>query len=136
MALNKILLLVLLTFFTACKSQQGNKEISATKLSQRMEQKLGKELTSVNNFDNTYVLSWGEDSSDGTLVLRYGVWIIKTGELLYAGTAISGKVEWLNNTSLLLEEYPGIIDEDNPNYKFKIDLITKIKMPLHDEKDL
>lgn len=120
----------------SCKTQPVSKTISGDQLTQRIEKKLTPNANRENNYDNTYVLGWREDESNGTLVIRYGVWKIKTAELIYAGTALRGSVKWLDNTSLLVEDYPGTVDDNNQNFKFKIDLKSKVKTPLHEKKDL
>ena len=120
----------------SCNSQKSSKSMSPEKLASAIEKKLGPDATKANNFNNTHVLAWKEDKTSGTLVLRYGVWIILPGELVYAGSAIRGSVKWLDNTSLLVEDYPGIVDGEQSNFKFKIDLTTKVKTPLDEKKDL
>jgi len=129
-------LLIIILVLAGCKSQQGNQSVSEEQLVNKIETKLGENPILINNFDASFVLAYREDKSSGTLVIRFGVWVISTGELIYAGTAMRGKVEWLDNESLLVEDYPGIVDENNPVAKFKIDLKTKIKTPLHEKKDL
>ena len=119
-----------------CKTQQVKTVVSTDQLSNSIEKKLGNNTSRINNYDNTYVLAWREDNSSGTLVVRYGVWEIKTGILIYNNTALRGSVQWLDNTSLLVEEVPGIIDGESRNFKFKIDLNTKVKTPLHEKKDI
>ena len=126
----------ILVLFISCNSQKTGKTTSPDKLDSIIEKKLGSGVKKENNFDNTFVLAWNEDNSSGTLVIRYGVWVITSGELLYADTAIRGNVKWLDNTSLLVEDYPGIVDGEQRNFKFKIDLTTKIKTPLHEKQDL
>ena len=110
--------------------------MSPENLASAIEKKLGPDATKANNYNNTHVLAWNEDNTSGTLVLRYGVWVISSGEQVYAGSAIRGSVKWLNNTSLLVEDYPGIIDGEHGSFKFKIDLTTKVKTPLDEKKDL
>lgn len=117
-----------------CKTQQVSKVFSADQLSKQIEIKLGENYQTINNNTDTYVLGWREDKSSGTLVIRYGVWDIKTGVLIYANTALRGSVQWLDNTSLISEEYPGTVDDGHQNYKFKIDLNTKVKIPLNENK--
>ena len=118
------------------KTQQVKTDVSADQLTNTIEKKLGDNTSRINNYDNTYVLGWREDNSSGTLVVRYGVWEIKTGILIYNNTALRGSVQWLDNTSLLVEEVPGIVDGESRNFKFKIDLNTKVKTPLHEKKDI
>ena len=119
----------------SCKTQQVKNIVSADHLTRNIEKTLGNNFSQINNYDNTYVLGWREDNSSGTIVIRYGVWEIKTGVLIYNSTALRGSVQWLDNTSLLVEDYPGTVDDGKQNYKFKIDLKSKIKTPLNkDEK--
>jgi hypothetical protein len=136
MSVNKIIFLLPIIIFLACKAQQSGNEASNSQLNRKIVNKIGYEFNSANNFDDSMVLSWTESDSNGTLLLKYGVWIIETGELLYYDTAIGGKVEWLDNNSLIVTETPGITDEDNQHYKYKIDLNTKIKIPLDAKEDL
>ena len=127
---------ILLIFLFSCSSLKTSKTTTPEKLVSIIEKELGLGAKHENNFDNTYVLAWREDDTSGTLVIRYGVWAIISGELLYADSAIRGSVKWLDNTSLLVEDYPGIIDGEQQNFKFKIDLNTKIKTPLHEKEDI
>ena len=120
----------------SCNSQKSSKSMSPEKVASAIEKKLGPDATKVNSFDNDHILAWTEDKSSGTLVVRYGVWVISSGELVYAGSAIRGSVKWLDNTSLLVEDHPGIVDGEKNNFKFKIDLTTKIKTPLNEKKDI
>ena len=120
----------------SCNSQKSSKSLSPEKLASAIEKKLGPKVTKANSFDNTHILAWTEDKSSGTLVIRFGVWVISSGELVYAGSAIRGSVEWLDNTSLLVEDYPGIVDGDQSNFKFKIDITTKIKTPINEKQEL
>ena len=120
----------------SCNSQKSSKSMSPEKLASAIEKKLDPDATKTNNFNNTHVLAWTEDNTSGTLVIRFGVWLISSGELVYAGSAIRGSVKWLDNTSLLVEDYPGIVDGEQSNFKFKIDLTTKVKTPLDEKKDL
>ena len=117
-----------------CKTQQVNKVFSVEQLAKKIALKLGENYQTKNNSADNYVLGWREDKSSGTLVIRYGVWDIKTGALIYANTALRGSVQWLDNNSLLSEEYPGTVDDGQQNYKFKIDLNTKVKIPLNENK--
>lgn len=130
----KIFFLGTIIVLASCKTQQVKTVISADQLTNNIEQKLGNNHSQTNNYDNTYVLGLREDASSGTLVIRYGVWEIKTGNLIYAGTALRGSVQWLDNSSLLVEDIPGTVDDGKQRYKFKIDLNTKIKTPLNDEE--
>lgn len=132
----KYLLLLHLVLTMSCGTQNTGSTSYPDKLNSLITKKLGKEASQENNFDKTFVLAWSEDNRSGTPIIRYGVWVIATGELKYAGTAIRGNVKWLDNTSLLVEDYPGIDDGDNQEYKYKIDVNTKIKTPLHGKKDL
>ena len=120
----------------SCSSQKTSKTTSPDKLVSEIEKKLGSEIKRENSFDNTHVLAWKEDNTSGTLVIRYGVWLISSGELIYAGSAIRGSVKWLDNTSLLVEDYPGIVDGDQTNFTFKIDINTKIKTPIREKQEL
>lgn len=135
MSLSKLIFGATLVLIS-CKTQQVNLKFSADQLTKQIETKLGEEYQTKNNNADTYVLGWREDNSSGTLVIRYGVWDIGTGVLIYNNTALRGSVQWLDNTSLLVEEYPGIIDGENQNFKFKIDLNTKVKTPLYEKKDI
>jgi hypothetical protein len=136
MPIVKILFIGLILELASCKIQPVNKTVTSDHLTEAIEKKLEPGAKRVNNYDNTYVLSWREDSSSGTLVIRYGVWEIKTAKLIYAGTALRGSVKWLDNTSLLVEDYPGTVNDGSQKYKFRIDLTTKIKTPLNEKKDL
>lgn len=127
---------VILGLLISCNSQKSSKSIPPEKLASKIEKKLGSDAKKVNNFDNTHVLASKEDNTSGTLVLRYGVWLISSGELVYAGSAIRGSVKWLDNTSLLVEDYPGIVDGDKSNFTFKIDITTKIKTPINEKQEL
>jgi len=118
-----------------CKTQQAQKAISAEQLNQKVVAKLGDTANHINNQNNSYMLCWTEEEGSGTLVIKYGVWVIETGELLYANTAIRGSVAWLDNNALLVKDYPGIMDGEKQNTKFKIDLKTKIKTPINDKED-
>jgi hypothetical protein len=135
MSLSKLIFGATLVLIS-CKTQQVNLKFSADQLTKQIGTKLGEEYQTKNNNAGTYVLGWREDNSSGTLVIRYGVWDITSGALIYANTALRGSVQWLDNTSLLVEEYPGIIDGENQNFKFKIDLNTKVKTPLYEKKDI
>ena len=135
MSLSKLIFGATLVLIS-CKTQQVNLKFSAEQLTKQIGTKLGEEYQTKNNNAGTYVLGWREDNSSGTLVIRYGVWDITSGALIYANTALRGSVQWLDNTSLLVEEYPGIIDGENQNFKFKIDLNTKVKTPLYEKKDI
>jgi len=117
-----------------CKTQQINTPITSAELTSNLEKKLGQGANQKNNFEDTYVLGWREDNTSGTLVVRYGVWEVKTGALIYANTALRGSVQWLDNNSLLVEEYLGTVDDGKQNHKFKIDLNTKIKIPLSENE--
>ena len=131
MLFSKTLFIGAIILLVSCKSQQAT---TAADISNSIEKKLGQGANEKNNFDNTYVLGWRDDDSNGTLVVRYGVWDIKTGALIYANTALRGSVQWLDNTSLLVEEVPGTVDDGSKNYKFKIDVNTKVKTPINAEK--
>jgi hypothetical protein len=135
MSLSKLIFGATLVLIS-CKTQQVNLKFSADQLTKQIGTKLGEKYQTKNNNADTYVLGWREDNSSGTLVIRYGVWDITSGALIYANTALRGSVQWLDNTSLLVEEYPGIIDGENQNFKFKIDLNTKVKTPLYEKKDI
>ncbi len=126
-----------LLLFIGCKSSStGSSAATTAQINQKITQKLGDSFTTSNNTQNTYVLAWKEDRSSGTMVLRYGVWSLSSAELVYAGSAINGKVTWLDNESLLVDDYPGIIDGDKQTYQYKIDLKTKTKIPLNEKADL
>ena len=131
MPFSKTLLIGAILLLVSCKSQQATTTVG---ISNTIEKKLGQGAFEKNNFNNTYVLGWQDDDSNGTLVVRYGVWEINTGVLIYANTALRGSVQWLDNTSLLVEEVPGTIDDGTKNYKFKIDVTTKVKTPINAEK--
>jgi hypothetical protein len=129
----KILFVGLFLVLASCKTQPVRTAVPGDQLSWEIEKKLDSNAKRANNFNNTYVLGWREDRSSGTLVIRYGVWEIKTANLIYAGTALRGSVKWLDNTSLLVEDYPGTVNDGSNKYKFKVDLTTKVKTPLYEE---
>jgi hypothetical protein len=132
----KYLFLITLALIFGCSSQKTGNTVSSKKLTHLLERKLGNKINKEDNFDKTYVLAWNEDTESGISIIRYGVWVIATGELLYAGSAIKGSVVWLDNKSLLVEDYPGIVDGEEQKFKFKVDLETKIKTPIYEKKDL
>ena len=134
MRLNKNILVLVMLIFASCKSQNLGSH-AGDKLDDKMARKLGSNMTKTKNFEGNYTLAWAEDRKSGTPLLRYGVWESETNELIYAGTALRGKVEWLDNNSLLVEEYPGIVEHGKQNYKFKIDLNSKVKSPLYEAEN-
>jgi hypothetical protein len=133
MSLSKLIFGATLVLIS-CKTQQANLNFSADQLTKQIGTKLGEKYQTKNNNTVTYVLCWREDNSSGTLVIRYGVWDINTGVLIYANTALRGSVQWLDNTSLLSEEYTGTVDDGHQNHRFKIDLNTKVKIPFNGNK--
>jgi hypothetical protein len=134
MLFSKRLFFAAIILLASCKTQQLNTPITSAELTSNLEKKLGLGANQKNNFDDTYVLGWREDNTSGTLVVRYGVWEIKTGALIYANTTLRGGVQWLDNNSLLVEEYLGTVDDGTQIHKFKIDLNTKIKIPLSENE--
>ncbi len=128
-------LLVTLLVIVSCKAQKTSR-ITNDGLDNLIAKRLGTVVSKTNNFDGSYVLAWSEDNQSGTPIIKYGVWVIETGELIFANTAIRGNVKWLDNTSLLVEDYPGIVEGDRQNYKFKIDLKTKVKIPLYEKENI
>jgi hypothetical protein len=134
MLFSKRLFFAAIILLASCKTQQLNTPITSAELTSNLEKKLGQGANQKNNFDDTYVLGWREDNTSGTLVVRYGVWEIKTGALIYANTTLRGGVQWLDNNSLLVEEYLGTVDDGTQIHKFKIDLNTKIKIPLSENE--
>ena len=52
---------------------------------------------------------------------------------MYSGSAIRGKVEWLDNTNLRVDDYAGIASEGGQVYRFKIDVLTKVKKAIGNE---
>lgn len=127
-------LLMILILFLGCKAQNTS-SVSKEKLYSIIAKKLGDANEQTKNFDGSYVLAFAEENNGGTAIIRYGVWVINSGELIYTGTAIRGNVKWLDNTSLMVEDYPGIVEEGRQNYKFRVDLNTKVKTPVYDNEN-
>ncbi|MEN8248084.1 MAG: hypothetical protein ABFS32_04075 [Bacteroidota bacterium] len=128
-----IIILSMVLILVSCKTQ---KSIYSVVLTSDIKDKIGTPYSTVNNSGNEYVLAWNEDNSTGTTVVHFGVWEINTGDEIYQGTAIKGKVEWLNETALYLEDYKGIVENGVQIFKYKIDLLTKKKTTLHGKVDL
>ena len=120
---------VLLISCSSQKQHKGNLGIEITKFMEG-------EYKSVNNDNDSLMLTWNTRDNNSIPVLKYAVWNLKTGERIYSGTAIRGKVSWLSDSELELYDYPGIIDDDNPLYRYKIDLNTKTKTALREENKL
>ena len=125
----KYFLLIVILLVASCKSQKSS-GINNDNLDDLIVKKLGTNTNKTKNFNGNYILAWAEDNTSGTRLIRYCVWELEKGELIYAGTALRGNVKWLDNTTLLVEELPGIVDSEQQNYKFKIDLNTRVKVPL------
>ena len=77
-------------------------------------------------------LSWITDESTGTPVLKYAIWNLNSRELIYKGSAIRGKVDWLDAKTIIVDDYPGIIKDDSPLYRYKINVLTKVKTILNE----
>jgi len=77
--------------------------------------------------DGAFLLVWVEDSSSGTLMTRYIVWNTKTHDQQYKGSFRGSHITWLDNSHLLVEVVPGIVDESNKNFHYKINVIDKTK---------
>jgi len=122
-----------LVFFESCSSQ---KQLSAIKVDEVISEFLGSPFESETNSSNDLVLAWRLDKRNKPEILRYAVWEVKSGQQIYSGTALQGKVKWLDEMSLEVHDYPGIIDDQNPLYRYKIDLKTKSKTPLSEENRL
>jgi len=132
----KTSIILLILVVVGCNTTKQSNTLGQDGLERIIAKKLGTQTTKINNTGNTMILAWTKDDTSGTTIIRYGVWLISSGELIYADTAKRGSVKWLNDDSLIVEDYPGIIDGDNTNFKFKIDLRTKIKIPFDDKKNL
>jgi hypothetical protein len=96
---------------------------------------LGELAERQNNFNNTYVLAWTKLDRSAQPLLRYGVWDKKSAELVIAGTAVDGKVEWLDNTTLIIEDYSDIKDDKSPPNRYKIDINTQVRIPITEQPD-
>jgi len=127
-------ILILLLLFIGCKTQKTG-SVSIDKLDSIIAKKLGADNTKSKNFEGSYILAFSDENNGGTTIIRYGVWEISSGELIYAGTAVRGNVKWLDNTTLLVEDYPGIVEEGRQNYKFRVDLNTKVKTPVYESEN-
>ena len=136
MAISKYLLAGMLVLIAGCRSAQKatDSRLPADQLARKITAKLGEDYQQAENYDHTMVLAWREDTSPGLRIVRFGVWRLSNGELVYAGAGKNGKVEWLDNTHLLLEDYPGIVDGDQQQYRFKIDLTTQTKIPIDESE--
>ena len=128
-----LILSISLILFSNCSTQ---KSVGDNELDKSIMALLGGEYMQQNNSTDELVLAWRMRENDGTEVLNYAVWNKATGEQLYSGTAIRGKVKWLSEWSLEVYDYPGIIDDQNPLYRYKIDLKTKRKTALSEENKL
>ncbi len=136
MTFSKYLLAGIILLITGCRSAQkaADGRLSADQLAKKIATKLGDDYQQAENYDHTMILAWREDTSSGLRIVRFGVWRLSNGELVYAGTGKNGKVEWLDNTHLLLEDYPGIVDGDKQQYRYKIDLTTQTKIPIDESE--
>ena len=97
---------------------------------------MGGEYTVENNSKGNLQLTWNTKDSGGTPVLKYAVWDLEKAEMIYSGTAIRGEVSWLSDTVLEVYDYPGIINDENPLYRYKIDINTKVKTPIREAEKL
>ena len=118
---------------SGCRTQ---KAVSSDNLKAGIEEKLEGDYKSVSNSSNTKVLAWEEDNSSGTKVIRFGVWEITSGNQVYYGSIIQGKVEWLSDTVLYLEDSKGIVVNGRQIFKYKLDLLTKKKTIINGKVDL
>lgn len=126
------IVLTILVLVSGCKSQ---KTISGGKLLSEIVMAIGDDYQTVENSNHTFMLAWAEDISSGTKVIKFGVWEIATGIQVYKDSIIEGKVQWMNDTALYLEDAKGIVDEGTQIIQYKIDLLTKTKTRLNGKVD-
>ena len=116
-----IIIVSLVLFLDACNSQKVKE---SARLNKVITEFMGEGFESAANASQSLLLTWVSHETNETPILTYAVWDIQKAEKIYSGTAIRGKVAWLDDMSLELYDYPGIIDDNNPLYRYKIDLIT------------
>lgn len=134
MITNRLLFLgTIALLFIACGTQ---KTTPPAKLETSIKDFMGQEFSSEKNSTNNLLLTWTVNNTNDTPVLKYAVWNIATGDKVYSGAAIRGKVSWLTEMTLELYDYPGIIDDNNPLYRYKIDLTTKTRTALGEKNEL
>lgn len=113
-----------------CKSQQSSTKDNSDALTLSITKKLGGMAERQNNFNKTHVLAWSKVDRSAQPMLRYGVWEISSAELILAGSAVDGKVVWLDNTTLLVDDYKGLEGTDSPANRYKIDINTQVRVPI------
>lgn len=123
-------IILLLGFISlSCQSQRQK---SSDDLNSTIKQYFQAEYTSKTNENTLLTLAWITSDKGGTPVLKYAVWNNKSEEIIYEGTAIRGKVEWLDDYSILVVDYPGIINDESQLYRYKINIKTKVKTILNE----
>jgi len=126
-------LAISIIMLAGCKAQQAGSSEAKDDVTTSINKKLGAFADRQNNFNNTYVLAWTKLDKSAQPLLRYGVWNIKSAELVLAGTAVDGKVEWLDNTTLIVEDYDGIRDDNTLPNRYKIDIKTQVRIPITEQ---
>ena len=133
MRLNVVNLSLAIILLYGCGVQKTG---SKSELSKEISSFLGDNYQSASNDSGNMILAWKMLEEAGTPILKYAVWETETRKLVYSAKAIRGKVSWLENDALEVYDYPGIIDDENPLYRYKIDLNTKSKTPLSEKNRL
>lgn len=119
-----IILIIVLFAPIGCKSLQGDLNESITN---KIQEELGDNYTMKQNDNGTYVLAWKDKILTGTRVVHFVVFEVGSGRLIFNDTGIQGKVEWVDNTTLYLEDYKGIVENGAPVYKYRINLKSRKK---------
>jgi len=79
------------------------------------------------NTKGSFLLIWKLDEASGVPITKYSIWNTDTHNQQYSGSFRCREIHWLDNTHLLFEEIPGIVDQNNLNFQYKIDVIEKTK---------
>ena len=125
-------LIVLAT--TATLLSCGSQKSSNRNLTNSIESTLGAEYSTEKNSSGNLLLAWKLENNNETPVLKYAIWDLESDEKIYSGSAIRGKVTWIDEINIEVYDYPGIIDEASPLYKYKINLRTKVKTAIHENE--
>jgi hypothetical protein len=113
-----------------CASQQQTSSKNILDLA--IKEYFKSDYSSKLNSNKELTLAWVTDNSAGVPVLKYTIWNTSKEVLVYSGSAIRGKVDWLDNSTIVVDDYPGIINDESPLYRYKINVLTKVKSALNE----
>lgn len=112
----------------SCKTQRIAKQ--AGNLEEVITRYLKSNYQQQDSFNHDYALAWSTKTKNGTTSTKYGVWDKESALLLYSGVSVNGTVAWLDNENILVEEMYGIENQDNGMQQYKINILTKVKIPI------